>query len=320
MSMGQAIAESKSVTLSWAAYAAALARDGVRTVAGTGNSFWMSYQRGAMMRVPPVVGAPDDDELARVFWRGRAAIASYLLSPSDRHPPNAFLYICRDHHYSLERLAPPMRRNVRRATAALRIAPLSGEVLLAHGATAFCDTRRRLGLSDGTPAEFARRFGRRARNPAHVTLGAWKDDALAAFLSLTEVEDYAEVEGSFAADAFRAYRPSDALQYTALRHYLVERDVREVSSGLSSIQADSNALGLHRFKCKVGFVAEPVHRAFVPHPLLRPLVRRTTLSLVAAALRARPGDPALKKLAGMLACMLGDVPEIAVVNAEANQA
>src|SRR5437763_3500191 len=141
-----------------------------------------------------------------------------------------------------------MRRNVRRGLRESRIAPLTTEQVLAHGTQAFCDTRRRLGLSDGTPEVFHRRFSSRARFPEYVYPGAWKDDQLAAFLSMIEVDDWAEHEGTFSMDALRRYTPNDALIYSALCHYLVDRKCRLVSSGVSSIQAEDNATGLHRFK------------------------------------------------------------------------
>ena len=119
------------------------------------------------------------------------------------------------------------------------------------------------------------------------------------------MEDWAEL-GCFSRDALLRHRPNDTLMYTVLSRYLVERRFRLVSYGLSSIQSESNAAGLHRFKTKVGFEARPVHRAFVPHPLLRPLVNRSTLLGVNTALRLRSGHRRLKKASGVLARMLGE--------------
>jgi hypothetical protein len=296
--------------LSLAQYAAALAEHGVRVVPGESGTFWIASARGAMLRIPFVVGAPAANELRRVLWRGQAAIASYLLPADEHHPANVCHYVCADPSYTLDRMSPPMRRNVRRGLGELRIAQLSAAELLAHGLAPFSDTRRRLGLADGTAEVFQRRFHKRAQIAAHVFLGAWRGDALAGFLSITEIDGYAEIEGSFATDAHRPYRPSDTLLYWALHHYLVERNVREVSYGLSSIQAESNAAGLHRFKLKVGFEARPVHRAFVAHPLLRPFINRATSWILGRALALRPGDPYLKKADGMLACMLGRAPDV----------
>jgi hypothetical protein len=155
--------------------------------------------------------------------------------------------------------------------------------------------------------------------PEYAFLGAWRDNQLAAYLSILEVEDWVEIEGTFSMDALRRYKPNEALIYRALSHYLVERGCREVRNGLSSIQAGSNAAGLHRFKTKAGFEARPLHRAFVLHPLLRPFANRLTLQSVNTLLRFRPGDRRLRKVGGMLACMLGDTHMLEVAASSTNE-
>ncbi len=286
-------------------YAADLARSGVRILPGEMGTFWTSYEAGAMMRIPTFhLAPPVPDEVRQVLWHGRAAIASYLLEPDGGHPANAWLYTCTDQTYSLDKLAPAMRRNVRRGLKELKIAPLTTEQLRTDGVQAYCDTRHRVGLSDGTPEAFRQRIASRARLPEASCLGAWRGDQLAAFLTITEVDDWVEI-GCYSRDALLHYRPNDTLMYTVLSHYLVERGFRMVSYGLSSIQAESNAAGLHQFKTKVGFQARPVHRAFVPHPLLRPFVNQVTLWGVNTMLHLRPGDRRLKKADGVLKNLLG---------------
>ena len=287
-------------------YAADLARSGVQVLPGAAGTFWTRHESGAMVRRPTFhVGPPAPGELREVLWRGRAAVASYLVEPDEDHPANAWLYLCTDHDYALEKLSGKMRRETRRGLEEFTIAPLTSEQLLAHGAQAYCDTRRRNRLSDGTPEEFQRLFSDEAKLPEIVYLGAWKDNQLAAFLTITEVDDWVEL-GSYSMDTLRQYRPNNALFYSTFFHYLVERKCRLVCGGLSSIQAVSNAAGLHIFKKKVGYEARPVHRAFVAHPLLRPFVNPLTLWGVNTVLRFRPGDRRLKKAGGVLACMLGD--------------
>jgi hypothetical protein len=216
-----------------------------------------------------------------------------------------------------------MRRNVRRGLRELTIAPFSVDELLTRGMQAFCDTRRRTGLGDGTPEGFRAYFAARGRLSEVSYLGAWKDDELAAFLTILAVDDWVEL-GCFSRDALLHFRPNDTLMYTALAYYLGERHCRLVSYGLSSIQAESNAAGLHRFKLKVGFEARPVHRAFVVHPALRLLANRPALALahgaVNAALRLRPTDRRLKKAGGMLACMRGQTWMMDVASGSAEDA
>ncbi|GAC1651194.1 MAG: hypothetical protein NVS4B12_21770 [Ktedonobacteraceae bacterium] len=288
-------------------YAADLARSGVRILPGAAGTYWSAYESYAMIRLPTFhLTPPTAQEVQQILWRGRAAMATYLLEPDEHHPANAWLYLCTDQTYSLEKLPPARRQNVRRGLKELTIAPLTAEQLSVHSVQAFCDTRRRVGLSDGTPEEFQHYLTGHASLPEFVFLGAWKENQLAAYLSIIEVDDWVEIEGTFSMDTLRQYKPNDTLIYSALRHYLTERRCRLVCNGLSSIEAESNAAGLHVFKTKIGFEARSVHRAFVPHPLLRPFVNPLTLWSVNTLLHFRPTDRRLRKAAGVLASMRGD--------------
>ena len=285
-------------------YAKDLATSGVRVLPGSPGTFWAQHESGSMMRIPTFyLEPPAAPEVRRVLWNGHVPLASYCLEPDERHLANAWLYVCSDQNYALESLAPTVRRNVRRGLKELKIAPLTLAEMLTHGLQAFCDTRTRTGVSDGTPEGFHQYFEHDL--PEQVYLGAWKGDQLAAFLTIREVDDWAEL-GCFSMNALLQYRPNDTLMYTALAHYLVKRRFRLVSYGLSSVQAESSAAGLHRFKTKIGFEARPVHRAFVPHPLLRPFANKAVHRGVNAALRLKPGDRRLKKAGGVLAYILGD--------------
>lgn len=300
------IANLKTKQLSISEYANEIEKTGNRIIRGAAGTFWAEYEKVTMMRIPTFyLMPPDSEEIRRIFWKGWAIVASYTLEPDEQHVPNAWLYVCTDPEYSLDKLTPETRRNVRRGLKELRIAEVAIEELLIHGVQAFCDTRQRVGLSDGTREEFKKRFISRATCAGHVFLGAWKDNKLAAFLSITEVDDWAEIEGCFSMNALLRLRPNDFLIYNALYHYLIERKCRIVSYGLSSVQAESNVAGLHVFKTKIGFIAKPVYRAFVFHPLLRPFANQLSLWLINAVLHFRSGNRLLKKAAGMLEVILG---------------
>jgi len=294
-------------SFSMAEYATALTNLGIRVVPGSQGTQWLQCERYAVLRVPVFHLSPPESEEIRLALR-RAAVAGYLVEPGEQRSANARLYVCNDSTYSLEKLTPAMRRNVRCGLRELKIRPLTPEQVLAHGGPAFCDTRRRAALTDGTAAEFDRRFGLRVRCPAHVFLGAWKGESLAAFLSVTEVEDWAEIEGCFSMDAHLHLRPNDVLMYSALSKYLINEKRRLVSYGVSSIQTSSNAEGLHAFKTKVGFQAQPVHRAFVLHSFLRPFAGRLTLWGLNIVRRFQHGNRRLSKAHGMLALCLNDNP------------
>ena len=292
-------------------HAADLRASGVRVCEGSDGTVWVASPDRVAWRVPVFsVAKVDPAEVDRVLQRTGAVIASYLTEPAFADPANAWLYLCADDQYSLALRAPAMRRNVRRALRELTIRPASSAEVLAEGMTAFCDTRRRTGLDDGTASGFRRTFAFKPHSECagRAYLGAWRDGRLGAFLTILHVDDWVEL-GCFSMDSMLRYRPNDALLYVALSHYLTERRCRVVSFGLSSIQASTNAAGLHRFKLKVGFAPRPVHRTFVLHPSIRPFATRATMTAahwaVNGMLRLRPRNGALKRFDGMLACMLG---------------
>lgn len=299
------ILHSSGNSVSIDAYAAGLSRLGIQVCKGTEETYWVRYEFAAMVRIPTFAFAPVAKEEARqVLWRGPAVLLGYMIEPDEQHPANAWLYLCEDPAYDLQKLQPPVRRNIRRGLADLRLAWLTPGELLGHGFQAFSDTRARVGLTDGTMANFVRRFTARGQCAGHSFLGAWKDDKLAAFLSVTEVDDWAEIEGCFSTNDLLGTRPNDTVIYGALSHYLTQERRRLVSYGGSSIQNSSNERGLHSFKTKMGFQAKAVHRSFVFNPIMRCLVNRMTLRVMNAALRFFPGNRQLKKLEGVVTTVL----------------
>lgn len=294
------------MTCTMDAYAAALAKNGTAVLHGTQGTVWAEYESYAMMRIPTFsLYLPSTEEVDRIFRRRRVAVATYLVEAGKQHAANAWWYVCTDPTYSIEKLHPAMRRNVRRGLKEFAISPLTPDQVLAYGMQSFCDTRRRVGLSDG-PEEFQRRFTARGNCPGHVFLGAWKGDVLAAFLSITEIDDWAEIEGSFSRNDLLNSRPNDALMYAVLSRYLVYESKRLVSYGLSSIQQAGDAEGLHAFKTKVGFRAQAVHRVFVLHPLLRPFSTRLAVKGVNVIRGLFPRNRMLNKASGVLNLLIGN--------------
>lgn len=291
------------------AYASAVAREGTRILTGFPGTFWIRYESYAMMRIPTFVLTPPlREELQRVLRDGWIAVVTYIVQPDESHPANAWLYVCQNKSYSLENLGVAARRDGRRAGRSLRIEFLDWPTVLAHGFTAFSETRTRVGLSDGTIAHFQDRFHRFSLNPFHCAVGAWKDDALVAFMSLSIVDDWVEIEGSFSQDGSRTLCPNDGLVHFVLNHFLVKRQLNTVSYGLSSIQDAHQAEGLHTYKKKVGFEPQPVHRAFILHPLLRLFANPLTLWGVKLLSKVLPQNRLMNKANGMLMTLVKSTP------------
>ena len=287
-----------------------LAAVGLRVCPGRDETYWVAYPDHIVRRLPPHhVGIPSESEVNSALRATGGLVATFLTTPDVPESANAWLYICSDRDYASRPLPPAMQRNLGRSRRELTLRALSLTELLAHGARAFCDTRTRNGLDDGTSPGFHSYFELHPRLRGRAYLGAWKDSQLAAFATVMHVDDWVELPGLFSMDSMLQYRPNDLLMHALLAYYLSQRSCRTVSYGLSSIQAETNAAGLHRFKRKVGFDAIAVRRTFALHPMLRPFANRVTLGALHftlnRALRLRPHNRRLKMLEGMLAYMRG---------------
>lgn len=296
-------------------YAQALAKNGQRSLPGTGDSLWLRSETLAMIRFPTFkMARPSLAEIRHVLWKAPAAVVSYVVDPDEHHPANTLLYVCQNQSYDIEKLSKPARRDVRRALRNLEIGAVDWRVVLDKGTRAFSDTVTRLGLSNNSPKDFRRRYGQFSRNPYHKVVGAWKEDSLVAFMTLIVVGDWVEIEGSFFSDAYKRFCPSNGLVHYVLDYYLAQCKFKTVSYGMRSVQEGDEKSGLHAYKTKVGFEARPAHRVFVVHPLLRLVVNRLMLKGINAALRVRPGDRRLRKAAGMLSALVESGRRLAVIS------
>lgn len=271
---------------------------GFKVLLGSQNTLWVSHERFSMLRQPTFAfHVPSGEETNNVFRQSRAAVLSFVVKPSEAWVANGCHYLCADPEYSLEKLGRGARYDTRRGLSEFEIRFLHQPEVIRLGERAYSDTLTRTGLSAAHREPFEVAFSR--PRPDRRYLGAMRGSQLAAFLMVTEVDDWVSI-GGYSANEFLPLRPNNGLIYYVLHHYLIERKFRVVDYGLSSIQADSKAEGLHKFKLKMGFEPVAVHRAFVVTPLLRPLINRVSWRLVNGMLKLSPQHPLLKKAEGAL--------------------
>ncbi len=276
-------------------------RLGARAYLEKDRGFWLVSERIGLERYPQTCcDPPSPRDLRALFWRSGCLVASYVLPTDDAHPANSLLYVCQDRGYRLEGLSSPARRDARRALRAFRCEFLDPDVLLARGARAYCDTRARVGLSDGTEQHFRGRIASLIAGSGHRFVGAWRGGELAAFMYLQMVDDWVEI-AAYAANEHLRCCPNNGLVHFVLDYCLAQGHFREVVYGLSSIQEVGRGTSLDYFKKKVGFEARPVHRAFAFHPLARPLINPLTNWAVRRCLRFFPRSRILRKASGLLA-------------------
>ena len=286
-------------------YVEALRRQGKKAFLEKDGVLWQESERFAMERQPDFcLDVPQPREVRSLLRRCRCLVATCIVPADSAHPANAWLYVCEDRGYTLEGLGSPARRNARRACREFRFDFIDPAALLLHGTRPFCDTRTRVGLSDGTPQLFQKYAAALIANPGYKFVGAWRGDQLAAFLWMLLVNDWATI-GAYAANEHLRYCPNNGLLHFALDYCLTQGRCRVVSYGLSSIQAGENVATLDFFKKKVGFEARPVHRDFLFHPLLRPLVNPLSYWLLQRFVRIWPRNRLLRKGLGLAAIQLG---------------
>lgn len=315
---------SESERIDLRAYGERLRAAGVKTFLGSQNTIWVSRDpcltqllgitrsgrqapRGplVMQRHPHVaLYLPADEEIRNVLKHGRIAVLSFAVSSSEFHALSSlqklptffgqsYLYVCRDQQYSPQKLGQSARSHLRRSLNAFEFRLVDQEEILRLGMPAYGESHARFGLGQVTREQFETVFGR--AKPVHRYIGAFRDARLAAFLCLTQVDNWASLGASYSLDECLPLRPNNGLHHFALHHYLVEKKFHSVDDGLSNFPITPKVETLHRFKVKVGFEAVPVYRVFVVNPLLRPIVNRTFLKVTHGLIRMWPSNSLLKK-------------------------
>jgi hypothetical protein len=201
----------------------------------------------------------------------------------------------------LKHLGPKARNHIRRGLKEFDIRFMEHSEFLSKGAQAYCDTIRRNGFASITPEHFA--IGYRVPRPWQKLVGAFKDSCLAAYLMVTEFDDWASIE-NYSADRFRPLGVNNALDYFTMHEYLCQERFRGVTYGLGSLQTSTKADGLHQFKLSMGFEAVPVHRRLVVNPLLRPLVNQALWGLTKEMVKLSRNHPLLRKAEGAIRMVL----------------
>lgn len=292
-----------------AEYIAAVVDMGATAVPGVNSTYWVTSERYALEREPTLcLDVPSRDEVYDALRRTRSAVATYNRLADASHPQNAWLYLCQDQSYNLNKLESSVRRNIKRALHEFRFEFIDASTLLQAGAASFCETRSRAGLSDGTPDNFRNCCQSLLKNPAYRILGAWRESengrrALAAYMTFCIVDDWVTLK-PYATTEYLGLRPNNGLFHFGMDYFLAQHRMKTICYGLSSIQEIGKGDTLHRFKLKIGFEAIPIHRTFIFHPFLRPLANRATLFGLRLLVRVRPTNRKLRKAAGLLATYL----------------
>jgi len=289
-------------------FAEDLARAGDKVVTGDNGTIWRENEGYSLMRFPIFdLTEPSSAEIERVLKEGGKPLLTYQTAPTVTRLFNGHIFIYEAENYDIATLGKNARRDINIALRRLKYEFIDWDTCLRFGLKPFADTRRRVGLSDGTEEEYRRRFGKFRQNRAHYALGCWKEEEkeLAAFSTLIVVDGFVAASGFFSADDHLSDCPTNGMLHTILDTFINQRKCRLVSYGSSSVQDDAQDTGLHKFKLKAGFEAREVVRRFDFQPYLKPFVNRATLFGMRQLVRLSPGNRALRKAVGVMETSLG---------------
>ncbi len=273
-----------------------------------GSTIWIPGVRAELQRMPfETASAPTPREVGQVLSCKGIWIASYMVAPATAGAaPNCFDYVCRDGQYDIEKLDKPARRDIRRGARSFTVRRSTWDEVTQKGFEAFKDTELRHGHLPPSPGDLEDIIGWSRHCPLAEAWGAWDEAGLAAWVRVLKADRWALITHAYSRmDALRNC-PNNPLVYDLTRTLLLEEKRAQVSYGVSSLQATDNILSLHKFKIRMGYVAEPMCRQFVLHPMLRPFLQgRPQARLLRRLSALRPHSGTLKKVSGLASLLAG---------------
>jgi hypothetical protein len=262
------------------------------------KTLWAAYNEYAYIKYPlHDLNAPTKSEIEQIFKKKNPLLISYAVK-TDLIKHNAYLYLCSS--FQVSQLKDNFIRNIRKAEKIFTVKQINPAEILEIGLQCYTDTRKRIGLDDGTEKHFIDRFNTHHQRKNITYIGAFTGNELASFASLMLYKDLVEIESIFGRNDFLPNRPNDLLIYSILNQALNIEKLNYVSYGFASIQENNNEEGLHQFKLKCGFEAIPVKRIFLFQPKYRLLFGRFTKFVVKLLLKLFKKNTLLRKLNGIL--------------------
>jgi hypothetical protein len=268
---------------------------------------WAPNARGELTRLPMTCLEPVDAAVTRkVLQTPRVWIISYLLEGTEECPANCLLYVCRDADYHWDSLSKNGRKAIRRGLRSSTVRLCTWDELAAKGYPALAETDERHGYGRPDVEALQRFVSLRRDRPFYEVWGAWKEDDLVSWLVAMKIDEWVIFEASPSRHAALRIFSSNAVRYQAMRALLCEQRYKQVLTGLSSINPNTDPTLLWKFNTRMGFEGVPVRRVFVPHAMLRPMLNWRGAAWTWEKLsRGLPQFSILHKVAGLSGLLSG---------------
>jgi hypothetical protein len=267
-----------------------LAATGHRILRGAG-AYWYDASPSFFLSLPShrlLIPSPD---ALRDLMRHQPCAGVRFPAPLDGPGKLSYQIVCDTPDYGIESLGANARSKVRRGLRRCVVRPAAFSTIAAQGLAADRDTLSRQGRAvrlDG--AAWAAFWAAADATAGMEGWAAYVGAEMAAFLVSVQFEDSVEfLLARSRSDRLDAY-PNNALIFEVARTMLVERQIRQITFGLESLEP---VAPLDQFKFGMGFRPAPLRQRVVFHPLLRVLLQprgvRALVSRHAAARGAARG-------------------------------
>lgn len=271
------------------------------------TQLWIPWSSGELTRMPMTdAKAPDSADVQEILGLSGIHVLTYLIEPTAAIPANCFLYLCRNQDYDLQCLTKNGRKTIRRGLRNVSISRLEWDEFEEKGYEAYAETDIRHGYRKPSIGSFSKFVAERKDSPFYEAWGSWSGEELLSWLVLFKVDDWALFEASPSRDIGLLKYANNALRFVVLHSLLFEEKRREVLTGLSSINPNSDPETLYVYNTRMGFEAVPFHRVFAPARWLKVMTKpRIAARFWSLAMKVFPQISAFNKLAGMSRLLSG---------------
>lgn len=231
-----------------------------------------------------------------LFRQGCLAARCCVPSPWGRP---SYRLIIDDPTYGFSHLAAKSRNQTRRGLESCAVRAITFDELATLGISLERDTLVRQGRRiPGTLEGYWRRYFANAAQTGAIAWGAFRQDALAAYLLAFEMAETVHILIVRSATAYLRFYPNNALLFQFVSEILGTGRAREISIGLESIQ--SGLESLDHFKEGLGFRKLATRQYVTLAPFLRVTLRGPVLRASAACLGLATQSELARKTAGLL--------------------
>jgi hypothetical protein len=265
------------------------------------SGHWFDISRGFYEYLPPYrLIVPDQEEIDGLFREFRVFGLKYC-APCRTLGKPSWIYLCRRTDYDIKIIHPKMRNKVRQGLRNCEIRPMTFDELFAQGMPLNLDTLQRQKRDDPLFSNLGRwtQLCRAGTDiPGTSAWGAFVDGALAAYMIIFFIGEYANILFQMSRTALLSSHANNALTFVATRELLSNGQVRCVSYGHASIR---ELPGLEEYKTRLGYEKAPMHYVVYLHPLVRPVFLNPLMDfLLDRLLHHSPRNDFLRQTRGIL--------------------